>query len=104
MLYFTISCAGLGSVTENPPKKSRLRYEIYLTGVPERDTENYLNVMLEKEYYEAHKLLRIHADYAEILYWAKELPAQIYQDTQLFFADYPVTLSGRIIFVGRKDE
>jgi hypothetical protein len=104
MLFFTFSCAAPGSVTESTPGKSKLRYELYITGVPEQDTEKYLDLMSEQEYYESHKLLRMHADYAEIIYWARESPERIYQDTRIFFADYPVILSGRTIFVGREEK
>jgi hypothetical protein len=104
ILLFTLSCAGPGSVTGGAPAKLKLRYEIYITGVSEQGVENYLEVMSEKEYYASHKLLRMRAGYAEILYWAGESPERIYQDTRVLFADCPVVLSGRTVFVGREDK
>jgi hypothetical protein len=104
MLFFTVSCAGPGSVTESTARKPKLQYELYITGIPEEDMEKYLDVMSEQEYYESHKLLRMHADYAEIIYWAKESPERIYEDTRIFFAGDPVVISGRTIFVGREDK
>ena len=82
------------------PSDSLRKYDIYISNAPEQDVITYVNLMTKLDYYEAHKLLVLNKNYAEISYTSEMAPEMIVQETRNYFGDgYIVKLNSNVIKV-----
>lgn len=84
------------------PSDSLRKYDIYISDVPEQEVITYVNLMTKLDYYEAHKLLVLNKNYAEISYTSEMAPEMIVQKTKNYFGDgYTIKLNSNVIKVER---